>query len=104
MPADAKHNAAPHILGPGLLTAVWGALVCLTGLTMAVARLDLGYGNVLAGLGIATAHALLVILFFMHLKYERRLLKWLMLLACLVLAIFIGMTFLDLAFRVPGPA
>ncbi len=98
MPPDAKHSA-PHILSPGLLTAVWGALVCLTGLTIALARLDLGFWNAVAALSIASVKALLVILFFMHLKYENRLLKWLLGLACLVLAIFIGMTFFDLAYR-----
>jgi cytochrome c oxidase subunit 4 len=95
---------APHILGPGLLTAVWGGLICLTALTITVARIDLGFWNVVAALGIATVKALLVILFFMHLKYERRLFMWFLLLACLVLAIFIGLTFCDLAFRVQGPA
>lgn len=95
---------APHILSPGLLVAIWGGLICLTALTITVARIDLGFWNVAAALGIATVKALLVILFFMHLKYETRLFKWLLFLACLVLAIFIGMTFLDLAFRVRVPA
>ncbi|MFH1033014.1 MAG: cytochrome C oxidase subunit IV family protein [Pseudomonadota bacterium] len=98
MTPEAKHDA-PHILSPGLLTAVWVALLCLTGLTIAVSRIDLGFWNVTAALGIACAKALLVILFFMHMKYESPLLKWLLFLAFLVLAIYIGMTFFDLAFR-----
>lgn len=96
---SAPDTRAPHILGDRLLAAIWAALVCLTALTIAVARIDLGFYNVLAALGIASTKALLVILFFMHLKYENRLLKWLLCLACLVLALFIGMTFFDVAFR-----
>lgn len=96
------NQPAPHILSSRLLTAVWAALACLTGLTMLVASMDLGFYNVLAALTIATIKALLVIAFFMHLKYEGRLLKGFLFLAFVLLAIFIGLTFLDLAFRTPG--
>lgn len=98
MPA-AEQPHAPHVMGERTLVLVWAGLVCLTALTIAVARIDLGFYNVLAALGIASTKALLVILFFMHMRYENRLLRWLLCLACLLLAIFIGMTFFDVAFR-----
>ncbi len=94
---DKRH--APHILSDRLLATVWATLVCLTAITIAVARIDLGFYNILAALSIATTKALLVIFFFMHMKYEHALLKWLLFLACVVLAIFIGLTFFDVAFR-----
>jgi len=48
--------------------AVWGALLVGTGLTYWAALLDLGRFNSAVALIIATTKALLVALFFMHLK------------------------------------
>lgn len=95
----AQSGQTAHVLSYRLLTGIWAALIVLTALTIYLARLDLGFYNVLAALGVATAKALLVIFFFMHLKDENRLIKWLVFLAFLVLAMAIGFTFLDLAFR-----
>ena len=52
---------------------VYGALLALTLLTVGIAYLDLGRMNVVAALGIAIGKALLVMLFFMHLRYSSRL-------------------------------
>jgi cytochrome c oxidase subunit 4 len=52
---------------------VYGALLALTLLTIGVAYLDLGPLNVAVALGIAIGKALLVMLFFMHLRYSSRL-------------------------------
>src|ERR1700752_608689 len=48
--------------------AVWGALLLGTYLTYEAAKLDLGAFNAAVALIIATTKALLVALFFMHLK------------------------------------
>jgi len=48
--------------------AVWIALLCGTALTYFVAKIDLGVFNSAVALIIATTKALLVALFFMHLK------------------------------------
>jgi cytochrome c oxidase subunit IV len=58
-----------HILPVKLYVAIWGALICLTVLTAAVAFVDLGPFNTVVALVIASLKALLVILFFMHVKY-----------------------------------
>jgi cytochrome c oxidase subunit IV len=52
---------------------VYGALLALTLLTVGIAYLDLGRMNIVAALGIAIAKSLLVMLFFMHLRYSSRL-------------------------------
>ena len=88
-----------HIIGYGRLTAVWLLLLGLTGLTVWVSRLELGFGHVWGSLAIASAKAGLVIAFFMHMRYEGRLLRWLLFVAILTLAIFIGLTFFDLLYR-----
>ena len=53
--------------------AVLAALIVLTGVTTGVAFLDLGYFNPLIALAIAGAKALLVVLYFMHLRYSNSL-------------------------------
>jgi len=55
---------------------VWGALLLGTFLTYEVAKIDLGPFNSIVALVIATTKALLVALFFMHLRNaSERLLK-----------------------------
>jgi cytochrome c oxidase subunit 4 len=48
--------------------AIWIALLCLTVITAAVSFVDLGPFNAVVALVIATVKALLVVLFFMHVK------------------------------------
>jgi cytochrome c oxidase subunit 4 len=55
---------------------VYAALMVLLLLTVAVAELGLGVWGVLIALTIAIVKALLVILYFMHLRYSSRL-TWL---------------------------
>jgi cytochrome c oxidase subunit IV len=63
------HSTSEHSKSP-LVTyfAVWIALLCGTALTYFVAEIDLGVWNSAVALIIATTKALLVALFFMHLK------------------------------------
>lgn len=82
-----------------LLTKIWLALLVLTGITVGVTAFDFGYLNVLVAMSVASAKALLVIFFFMHLKYENRTLGIFLLLVFVILAIFIGFTFFDVAMR-----
>jgi cytochrome c oxidase subunit 4 len=79
---------------------VWLVLLVLLAATLAVARLQLlARYSVLGSLLIATAKAGLVLAFFMHLKYEGRFLKGLLLLTLSALALFIGLTFADVWYR-----
>jgi cytochrome c oxidase subunit IV len=57
-----------HLVPRRIYYGVYGALLALTLLTVGVAYLDLGPMNVVAALGIAIGKALLVMLFFMHLR------------------------------------
>jgi len=93
-------NEPPHhILSYGKLTAIWLLLLVLTGLTVGITRLELGGYKVVTALAIASIKAGLVIAVFMHMKYEGRLLRWLLFLALLTLAIYIGFTFFDVLYR-----
>jgi cytochrome c oxidase subunit 4 len=88
-----------HSISYAKLTAVWLILLALTALTVWVSRLDLGVNRVWGALAIASLKSGLVIAFFMHMKYEGRLLRWLLFVALLTLAIFIGFTFFDVLYR-----
>ena len=94
-----RHDNSSHIISYGKLTAVWLTLLALTALTVWISRLDLGVNRVWGALAIASLKGGLVIAFFMHMKYEGRLLRWLLFVALLTLAIFIGFTFFDVLYR-----
>ena len=66
-PHDSAHSGLGHVVPVWLLAAVFAALMVLTGLTVAVAQVDLGNLNLYLALGIAALKASLVVLFFMHL-------------------------------------
>jgi cytochrome c oxidase subunit 4 len=76
-----------HVRG---YVAIFGALLALTFVTVAVANLSLPAAPTVAlGLTIATAKAALVVMFFMHLKGERPMVLWpLALTAFLFFALF----------------
>jgi len=93
-------SAETHIVATRTYAVVWLALLALLAATLAVARLQLmARYSVLGSLLIATAKAGLVLAFFMHLKYEGRFLKGLLLLTLCALTLFIGLTFVDVWYR-----
>jgi len=84
-----------HVMSSKMYYTIWIALLCLTVVTAAVSFVDLGRFNTVVALVIATVKALLVVLFFMHVKYaSERLTKivivaaifWLFLLLALSMA------------------
>ena len=55
--------------------AIFAMLMVLTGITVAVAYIDLGRLNTVAAIAIACFKAMIVVLYFMHVKYSTRLIK-----------------------------
>jgi cytochrome c oxidase subunit IV len=79
---------------------VWIALLVLTAITVTTASLNFGRAGILVVLAIAAVKSTLVLLFFMHLSTEKRLLlKILVPIAICTLAIFIGLTYMDILNR-----
>jgi cytochrome c oxidase subunit IV len=62
-----------HVAPKSMYYAVFAALIVGTALTVAVAFIDLGAMNNVLMLGIAMTKAMLVILFFMHVRWSTRL-------------------------------
>jgi cytochrome c oxidase subunit 4 len=64
-----------HHLSKNLYFAIFGALMVLTAVTVGLAYVNLGQLNVVVALAVAIVKASLVVMFFMHLKYESHLTK-----------------------------
>ena len=64
-----------HHLPKNLYFVIFGALMVLTALTVGLAFVNLGQLNIVVALAVAIVKATLVVLFFMHLKYESQLTK-----------------------------
>jgi len=63
-----------HIVEKKIYYTVFGSLMVLLGATVAIAYIHLGKLNVIAALTIAVIKAVLIILYFMHVRYSSRLL------------------------------
>ena len=70
-PEHAEH----HIVSPLQYCYVYGALIIGTIITVIAADINLGVFNPIVALGIACTKAVIVILFFMHVKYQSHLIK-----------------------------
>lgn len=89
-----------HIVNYRTCIYVWCALVLLLGVTVAVARMHLlAQYSVPAALLIASTKAGLVITYFMHLMYEEKRLKMMLLLAVSIFTLIIAVTFIDIWYR-----
>jgi cytochrome c oxidase subunit 4 len=75
------------------------ALLVLTVVTVLAAQVDLGKWNIVGALVIASIKASLVILIFMHGKYENKILWVYIVIPFILLAIMIGGVFTDDPFR-----
>lgn len=92
-----KHH--PHILTYKTQALVLAALLVMTAVTVGASLIDLGAFNVWIALFIASIKGSLVLMFFMHLKYESRVLIISFLGTLFFLSIMISFTFWDVAFR-----
>jgi cytochrome c oxidase subunit 4 len=66
---------AEHLVTKSVYYAVFTTLIALTGITVAVSYIDLGPINSVAAIFIACLKAMIVVLYFMHVKFGTRLVK-----------------------------
>jgi cytochrome c oxidase subunit 4 len=89
-----------HIMSSKFYYTIWIALLCLTVITAAVSFVDLGPFNAVVALVIATVKALLVVLFFMHVKYtSEKLTKIVIVSAIFWLFLLLALSMADYATR-----
>src|ERR1700688_1125179 len=97
---------SPHIVPVKTYLLVFVALLCLAGLTTAVAFVNLGPLNTVIALAIAFAKMVLVLLVFMQLLYSNKLVRVVFIAGFFWLALLIGLTLTDYGSRswIPDPA
>ena len=91
---------AEHVVSRKIYIVVWGALMVLMILTAGLSRINLGEWSTVVALAIAAIKALLVILFFMHVRYESQKMAWVFVVAGFFwLAILLTLTMTDYVSR-----
>ncbi len=95
-----KNEHKEHIVTPPVYILVAIALYILTVVTVWAAGIDLGKVlNTIIALSIASFKASLVALFFMHLKYESKLLWFMILIPLILLVILLALPIIDVINR-----
>jgi len=91
-----------HVVSPLIYIIIGGSLLVLTGLTVGASFLELGIFNPIVALLIACIKAVLVVLFFMHVKYSSKLTKLTVFCGLFTFIALIGMTLMDYFSRAWG--
>ena len=92
---DKDHHIVPY----KIYVNVWLALLVLTVITVAVSYVDMRNVAVLTAVLIATVKCSLVLLYFMHIRFEKPIFTVMILVLLLTYGIFIGLTFTDYSYR-----
>ncbi len=113
MDHDATTHALPHGVNPAgeahhhpsarLYVAIWGLLMVLLFVTVAVNEIDLGQWNFFIAFAIAMVKAVLIVLFFMHVRDSPGLTRvvacagffWLAIMLCLTFADYMTRGWMD---------
>jgi cytochrome c oxidase subunit IV len=95
-------HADHHIVTPRVYGIVFASLLIFTGITVAAAFLNLGIFNPIVALAIACTKGVIVILFFMHIKYQSNLVKLTVAAGFFTFLILITMTLTDYISRAWG--
>jgi cytochrome c oxidase subunit IV len=89
------HQGTVHVVSFRILLAVFITLLALTYITVTARYIDLGSLNIWIALGIATIKGALVILYFMHLRYDSPFNSIVFVTALAFMFLFLGITILD---------
>ena len=92
---DSAHEESAHVVSFRILLTVFIALLVLTYITVAVRYINLGGLNIWIALGIATIKGALVVLYFMHLRYDSPFYSIVFVTALVFMFLFLGIVILD---------
>jgi cytochrome c oxidase subunit 4 len=91
-----QHHGLAHVAPIKVLVATGGTLLVLTLVTVLATKVDFGANiNLAIAMLIAVVKATLVILFFMHLRYDRLFHSVVFVAALLAASLFVGFTLMD---------
>lgn len=92
----ADHHGISHVASVKVLLGTGGSLLFLTIVTVLATKVDFGSSiNLAIAMFIAVVKATLVVLFFMHLKYDKIFHTVVFMSAVLAAALFVGFTLMD---------
>jgi cytochrome c oxidase subunit 4 len=107
-----QHEHEHHVVSPGTYIVILLALLVGTALTVLASYIDLGewriapgltlFWNPVVALAIATTKMMLVVLFFMHVKYSTKLTKLTLASGLFTFLVLVGMTLADYFTRAWG--
>ncbi|MGC8916510.1 MAG: cytochrome C oxidase subunit IV family protein [Thermoanaerobaculum sp.] len=84
-----------HVVPLRVLVGVWLSLLVLTIVTVGATWVDLGSFNLWLAMAIATLKASLVVLYFMHMRYDHPFNAIVFIGALLFVMLFVGLALLD---------
>ena len=91
-----------HVVSPLIYIIVGSSLLVLTGVTVWASFQEWGNFNAVAALAIAVVMAMIVVLFFMHVKYSSKLTKLTVFCGLFTFLTLVGMTLADYISRAWG--
>jgi len=97
--AAAAHDTEHHIISNGTFILVWVGLLVLTAITVGASVYFPGNIGVAVAMIVTPIKAALILMYFMHLKYEKKVFVIMFLAAMSIFGVFLGLTFIDYLFR-----
>ena len=93
------HAEEQHHVPYKVYFIVWAALLVLTAVTVGVSYVDMKNVTVLTAMLIAATKSMLVLLYFMHIRFEKPMYSVMILAAMMTYGIFVALTFVDYLYR-----
>ena len=90
---------AQHISPVRVYVTIWLALMGLTVITVSVSYLNMYKFTVFTAMLIATIKVTLVVLYFMHIRFEKAIYTYMILAVLATYGTFVVLTFADYSFR-----
>ncbi len=95
VPSGGHHPQGAHAVPKRVLLGVYGLLCLLTAITVGVSLIDLGPANIWVALFVAVIKGGLVVMYFMHLRWDSPFNGVVLIAAMFFVALFIGIAMLD---------
>ena len=89
----------PHLVPYSVFINVWLALVVMTGVTVGASYLDLKHMAITTAILIACVKGTLVCMYFMHMRYDNKIILWFVIAGFGTFATFLLLTFADYYYR-----
>jgi cytochrome c oxidase subunit 4 len=97
-----EHERHHHVVSPKVYLTIVCALLVLTATTVGASYVEMGIFNPIVALAIAAVKMMLVVLFFMHVKYSSKLTQLTVGAGIFTFLVLVGMTMADYFTRAWG--